>query len=66
MRKGGIFFSLVSMLFSRALAFVGQFKGTGKRTVFGINFASGWILDDFSRYVEKKVLLELEGTLGGI
>ena len=54
------------MLFSRALAFVGQFKGTGKRTVFGINFASGWILDDFSRYVEKKVLLELEGTLGGI
>jgi len=35
-----------------------RFKGTGTRTVFKVNGASGCILEDFSPHHEKEVLLE--------
>ena len=58
MRKGGIFSFYVPTSFSRDPSVLKQFKGTGTRTVYKINGASGWILDDFSPYDEKEVLLE--------
>jgi len=58
MRKGGIFSFYVPTSFSRDPSVVKRFKDTGNRTVFKIHSASGWILDDFSRYDEKEVLLE--------
>jgi len=58
MRKCGIFSFYVPTSFSRDPSVVRQFKDTGTRTVFRINLDSGWILDDFSRYDDKEVLLE--------
>ena len=58
MRKGGIFSFHFPTSFSQDPSVVKRFKGKGTRTVFRINDASGWILDDFSPYKEKEVLLE--------
>lgn len=59
MYPGGTFGFYAPTSFSRDPAVLKNFKDdAGVRTVFILHGASGWILDDFSGYTEKEVLVE--------
>ncbi len=59
MKVGGVFSFFTPTSFSRDAAVLVNFKGRqGPRTVFEVQGASGWIMDDFNPNDEREVLLE--------